>query len=103
MFALFARGEVTIASLEKTRNAREWRIEGNSEALCPKHQKKQKPAVELIDNDREEPTDEVLERARRLQALAIDKGAAEGERHNAWAEFEKLWKKYRLPTDIGIE
>lgn len=103
MLSHFARGEITIATLETREKVRGWYLDKNLEALCPKHNKMEKPAVELVDNDKKEPTAEILERARRLQALAVDKGAAEGERHNAWTEFEKLWKKYRLPNDIGIE
>jgi len=103
MLPLFARGEVTISTLETTDDIRGWYLEKNREALCPKHNTARRPAVELVEEDKEEPTEEVLERARRLQALATDKSATEGERRNAWESFTKLWKQYRLPNDIGIE
>ena len=49
-----------------------------------------------------EPTPHVIERARRLQALAMDGAAAPQERLNAWLAFEKIWKRYKLPVDFGI-
>lgn len=49
-----------------------------------------------------EPTLAIIERARRLQALAMNKGAAANERENAWQAFEKLWKTYNLPPNLGL-
>jgi hypothetical protein len=67
-------------------------------ALCPKHNPHPpRPQV------KETPTAEIVERARALQALAINKAAGEGERANAWEAFEKLWKRYDLPPELGLE
>jgi hypothetical protein len=51
----------------------------------------------------EPPTPAVLERAARLQRLAIDRAAGEGERRNALDQFTKLWKRYNLPNELGLE
>ena len=64
--------------------------------LCPKHNPE--PA-----GDKMGPTPDVVDRARKLQALAMDKAAGEGERANAWAQFGKLWNKYELPAELGLE
>lgn len=48
------------------------------------------------------PTDAIIEKARRLQALALDTAAAPGERDNAWRQFEKLWKRYEFPVNFGV-
>jgi hypothetical protein len=63
-------------------------------ARCPAHA----PAAQ----GREEPTEAVLKRAAALQALARDPKTTDGERRNAWAQFEKLWQRYRLPEDLGL-
>jgi len=44
-----------------------------------------------------------VDKARALQALAMDKAAADGERRNAWEAFGKLWKQYDLPAELGLE
>lgn len=77
-------------------------LKRHREAFCSKHNP-ERPLEEEKKEPKEEPTPEILERARALQALAIDKGAAEGERRNAWEQFGKLWTKYNLPDDIGLE
>jgi hypothetical protein len=69
-----------------------------SKALCPDHNP-HPPRPE----EKETPTAEILEKAQKLQALAMDKAAGEGERANAWTQFEKLWKKYELPPELGLE
>lgn len=68
------------------------------QALCPDHNP-HPPRAEV----KETPTDEIVERARALQALAMDKSATDGERRNAWTQFEKLWKRYDLPAELGLE
>lgn len=45
---------------------------------------------------------DVLEKARRLQALAMDESAAPQERENAWTAFAKIWKEHKLPGDFGL-
>ena len=47
---------------------------------------------------------DVLEKARRLQALALDESAAPQERENAWSAFSKIWQEYKnqLPPDFGL-
>jgi len=45
---------------------------------------------------------DVVEKARRLQALAMDEAAAPQERENAWSAFAKIWKEYRLPPEFGL-
>jgi hypothetical protein len=67
-------------------------------ALCPDHNS-HPPRPDV----KEAPTSEIVARARKLQALAMDKAAGEGERRNAWEAFEKLWKKYDLPPELGLE
>lgn len=62
------------------------------------------PAVEKDDEpvpvtERQEPTLEIIERARKLQALAL-RTDSESERENAWSGFQKLWNRYRLPNDL---
>jgi len=52
---------------------------------------------------KEVPTQAVLEKAAKLQALAMDKGATEGERAAAWKAFGDLWDKYQLPVGLGLE
>ena len=69
-----------------------------STVLCPEHNP-HPPRPEV----KETPSAEIVERARALQALAMDKAAAEGERTNAWTEFGKLWEKYELPVELGME
>lgn len=59
-------------------------------------------AVTVVD-ERIVPSPEIIARAKSLQALAMDNGATDNERANAWSAFEKLWHKYRLPEDLGIE
>ena len=44
----------------------------------------------------------VLEKARKLQALAMSESAAPQERENAWAAFSKIWKEYELPPEFGL-
>ena len=68
--------------------------------LCPKHRSDADTTV--IDN-RIVPSPEIVTRARRLQALAMDPRTPAKEQDNAWAAFEKLWAKYQLPEDLGIE
>jgi len=46
--------------------------------------------------------EDVLEKARRLQALAMDEAAAPQERENAWTAFSKIWKEHKLPGDFGL-
>lgn len=71
--------------------------------LCPRHN----PDVEHEEPeevpDRDDAPLDVVEKARRLQALAMDRAAAPGERTNAWAQFQKLWEQYSLPNDLGFE
>jgi hypothetical protein len=50
---------------------------------------------------KEEPTAEILARALKLQTLAL-RSSEPNEQNAAWAQFGKLWNKYRLPTDLGI-
>ena len=45
---------------------------------------------------------DVVEKARRLQALAMDESAAPQERENAWKAFEKIWQEHHLPADFGL-
>lgn len=59
-------------------------------------------AESLEADDRLEAPPEVVKRAAQLQALAMDKNAEENERTNAWAQFGKLWKKYKLPSNVGF-
>ncbi len=49
--------------------------------------------------ERLEPTPEIIERARKLQALAL-RTDSDSERENAWAGFQKLWNRYRLPNNL---
>jgi len=84
--------------------------------LCPYHNPDQEPflrndkdaAVGSFDPEEEEarrkpaPPDVVV-KARKLQALAMDRAAGPGERENAWAQFSKLWEKYAFPNDLGFE
>ena len=51
---------------------------------------------------RKQPSQEVLERARKLQALALG-STSPGERENAWTAFGKLWDEYNLPNDLGMK
>lgn len=53
-------------------------------------------------DDRIDAPPEVVKRAAQLQALAMDRNAEENERTNAWAQFGKLWKKYKLPSNVGF-
>ena len=48
------------------------------------------------------PTEEILKRAEKLQALALS-SESEHERDNAWIAFGKLWLKYELPYDLGLK
>jgi hypothetical protein len=50
---------------------------------------------------KEHPTPEILEKAVKLQALAIH-SPEEHERAAAWRQFENLWQKYHLPVNLGI-
>lgn len=50
---------------------------------------------------KEEPSQEILDRARKLQALALNSNY-EHERSAAWGAFEKLWQKYNLPPNLGL-
>ena len=71
-----------------------WYIDGHH-VLCPRHN---------VDGEGKSPApDAVLEKARRLQALAMDKAAADNERRIAWAEFGKIWRRYHLPPELGLE
>jgi hypothetical protein len=70
-------------------------------ALKCRHHRRDAATV-VVDN-RIMPTPEIVGRARRLQALALDPGATPNEQDNAWAAFQKLWEKYKLPEDLGIE
>lgn len=72
-----------------------WRRE-NWRVLCPEHNPN--PAGDKI-----VPTPDIVDRARKLQSLAMDKAAGEGERANAWTQFGKLWNKYELPAELGLE
>lgn len=47
------------------------------------------------------PTPEVLERAEKLQLLALT-SPSDNERSAAWNAFEKLWQKYLLPGNLGM-
>lgn len=86
--------------LEEVTVPQGWHFKMYREAFCPKHN----PEIATeVEEPKIEPPPEVLDRARKLQALAIDKGATEGERRNAWDQFGKLWGKYEIPTDIGLE
>jgi len=51
---------------------------------------------------KEQPTREILERAIRIQTLAMQ-STSEHEREAAWAQFAKLWNKYELPNNLGME
>lgn len=66
-----------------------------SRAFCPAHVP---PGPGIL-----EPTPAVLHRAASLQALAQNEAATENERSNAWAQFEKLWRRYKLPKDLGLK
>ena len=57
---------------------------------------------ELNGGSRIAPTEAVLEKARRLQALALDRTTTPEERQAAWLQFEKMWKRYELPVNFGI-
>lgn len=70
-----------------------WVVDG-VHAYCPEHVP---PGPGTL-----EPTPEVLRRAAALQALASDPNTTEHERENAWGQFEKLWRRYRLPPDLGL-
>lgn len=50
---------------------------------------------------KEQPTPEILDRAAKLQALAMG-SPEEHERAAAWLQFERLWQKYHLPTNLGM-
>lgn len=50
---------------------------------------------------KEYPTQDILDRATKLQTLAM-RSPSEHERNAAWAQFEKLWKRYHLPTNLGM-
>jgi len=54
-----------------------------------------------IPGAREEPTPEILARALKLQTLAL-RSSEPNEQTAAWAQFGKLWNRYRLPSDLGI-
>jgi hypothetical protein len=96
---LTADNEVKLR-LHDTQVPQGWLFKMYREAFCPKHN----PDISIETPDpKAPPTPEVLDRARKLQALATDKGATEGERRNAWEQFGKLWAKYELPNDIGLE
>lgn len=76
-----------------------WKVQ-HPMVLCPEHNPE---ADEEVLVEKEIPSEEILEKARRLQALAMDKAAADNERSNAWGQFGKLWDKYKLPSDFGLE
>jgi len=61
----------------------------------------QHPAVAEREEVLDVPAD-VVEKARRLQALAMDEAAAPQERENAWAAFSKIWQEHKLPGDFGL-
>jgi hypothetical protein len=74
----------------------EARVEARPEARAEQPEPTTAPGV------RKQPSQEVLERARKLQALAMGSTSA-GERDNAWAAFGKLWEEYVLPNDLGMK
>lgn len=86
-----------------------WYVEGHRMALCPTHNPllqagpPDPPALEESNKGTEEPPPEVLERAARLQALAMDRGTTEHERAAAWERFGDLWKRYNLPDELGLD
>jgi hypothetical protein len=59
------------------------------------------PTAAPVPGVKEQPTPEILDKAVKLQALAIH-SPEEHERAAAWTQFEKLWQKYHLPVNLGI-
>lgn len=47
-------------------------------------------------------TDEILERAEKLQVLAMS-SSSEHERSAAWLAFQKLWQRYSIPVTLGLK
>jgi hypothetical protein len=76
-------------------------FQGYAEA-GPEARPEAKPEPPTAPGVRKQPSQEVLERARKLQALAMGSTSA-GERDNAWAAFGKLWEEYVLPNDLGMK
>jgi hypothetical protein len=107
--ALFTTGHVEFSRVTLDCPAG-WDMKPPKVALCPKHSSVAVPIdteefspEQDVGKGEEEPTAEILARAERLQALAIDKGTTDGERAAAWAAFSKLWKQYNLPDKLGLE
>jgi hypothetical protein len=59
------------------------------------------PEEALPEGFKLQPTPEILDKAQKLQALAVA-SPSENERNAAWLQFEKLWKKYKLPNNLGV-
>ena len=67
----------------------------------PERPKEPEPEESLPEGFKHEPTPEIIAKARKLQALAVA-SPSENERDAAWLQFEKLWKKYKLPNNLGV-
>jgi hypothetical protein len=87
-----------------------WYIDAHALALCPDHNHhivleapELPPEAEENAKGGEEPTEEVLALATKLQALAMDRSTTEHERAAAWARFGSLWKRYNLPDELGLK
>jgi hypothetical protein len=59
------------------------------------------PVPTVVPGAKEQPTPEILDKAVKLQALALH-SPEEHERAAAWRQFEKLWQKYHLPSNLGM-
>lgn len=69
-----------------------WSVDEN-EARCPEHV--------LPPRGTELPTPDVVKRAEALRSLALDGSTTDGERRNARAHLERLWRKYWLPDYLN--
>jgi len=67
----------------------------------PERPKEPEPEEPLPEGFKHEPTLEIIAKAKKLQALAVA-SPSENERNAAWSQFEKLWKKYKLPNNLGV-
>ncbi len=101
--ALFSTGSVQIRRLQTATPPQGWYLEPSRVALCPDHNLyPTQPPPEADHRGTEAPDAKILQRATDLQALAI-RGSTEDERSAAWGAFSELWKKYRLPDNLGLE
>ena len=102
--ALFSTGSVQIRRMGREGAAPlGWYLEPTKVALCPEHNHyPTHPPPEAEHRGTETPDAKILQRATDLQALAIG-GSTEEERSTAWGLFSDLWKKYRLPDNLGLE